>query len=573
MTMAVDLNDFHHDSAVDLLWELENTIGPALESLVTSCVHNLPELQEGLLNARCEPEAVERVIGKVEELAEKHGLSGFQSENEWGPVVPFNRTEGIPFPIQSFPDWLREFVEQEAEATQTPIDMGAMFGMAALATAVAGRFLIESKPGHFEPLNIYVMVAMPPASRKSSVIQDIAGPLYKFERAETDATAGERIASENSIKALNKRNDQLQKNAAKEDDPEKRNVLLGESEELALEIALKIKNTPAATRLIASDVTPERLAGLMCANGERMAIWSAEGGEVAEMMLGRYSANGRANIELYLKGHSGDPVIVDRQGTPKPIQMEHPCITMGLAVQPSVIQSLKGTRDRGILGRFLYSIPENTIGSRNVRSDPVPLKTARRYSDQIRCLLNTEGDRDPISLSDDARETWFKFSERIERGLAPYGEYEGITDWAGKLPGAVARIAGLLHCGELAGEAHPTSRPVSVNTMQRAVAIGKYLVDHALVAFSLLANGETDEAAQKLWRSITTLGKTEFRERELLQRVKGGIIDGKKEFQDAMANLESRGFVCKVEVPATTRRGRPRSQKWAVHPEALETHR
>jgi hypothetical protein len=58
-----------------------------------------------------------------------------------------------------------------------------------------------------------------------------------------------------------------------------------------------------------------------------------------------------------------------------------------------------------------------------------------------------------------------------------------MNDWAGKLAGAVARVAGLLHAADLAGVADPWSRPVSGRVMERAVRVGEYLIPHAQAAF------------------------------------------------------------------------------------------
>ena len=75
----------------------------------------------------------------------------------------------------------------------------------------------------------------------------------------------------------------------------------------------------------------------MAENNERIAVLSAEGGGVFSNMAGRYSSDGRANIEIYLNGHTGDYTPIDRIGR-EPILLNEPCLTIGLFVQPEVIR-------------------------------------------------------------------------------------------------------------------------------------------------------------------------------------------------------------------------------------------
>ena len=58
----------------------------------------------------------------------------------------------------------------------------------------------------------------------------------------------------------------------------------------------------------------------------------------------------------------------------------------------------------------------------------------------------------------------------IEATMRPDGGMETMTDYAGKVPGHAARIAGLLLCAEHA-EGDPQERPISLETMGRALGI------------------------------------------------------------------------------------------------------
>ncbi len=570
MSAAFDLNALHHDSAIDLLDRLNNATGLELEHLVSECLHSLPELQAAMILAGCDEDGVERLINRVDELANDLNHSGFREDNEWPPLDSFDRTEGSPFPLDTLPPSLRTFCEDLAEATQTPIDLAAMLSLAAIATAVQRKFEVHVREDYFEPLNIYVLAALPPAARKSAVVHKFEKVFRKHQRAKNEATLAERIETKNLISALKKRNDKLQHKAAKEEDEAVRGKLLQESKELAGEIFEREQKAPKELRVIASDVTAERLAELMSENDERMALWTAEGGTVTEMIRGRYTSNNRGNQEIWLMGHAGDGVSVDRKSDKNSIDMEHPAITMGLAVQPSVVRGLKDApelRDRGLLGRILYCFPRNLIGSRNVRVEASTRDSWRGFSDTILQLLNSEGDRSPIELSPEALEIWLQFSERIELELGEGGNLEQIPDWGGKLCGAVARIAGLLHCAEVL--VYLSGKPISAETMTKAVHIGEYLIDHALVAFSLIASHDSDPAARKLLRRINRMDVETFHQRDIHQAVKNGASPNTATTLAGLENLERRGHVRRVDRDAPqTRKGRKRSPLWEVRPKS-----
>jgi hypothetical protein len=70
---------------------------------------------------------------------------------------------------------------------------------------------------------------------------------------------------------------------------------------------------------------------------------------------------------------------------------------------------------------------------------------------------------------------------RLEPRLAPHAELAHITDWASKLLGAMARMAGLIHLAELVPTGWP--QPVGVRHVDAAARLGQYFLAHALATF------------------------------------------------------------------------------------------
>jgi len=169
--------------------------------------------------------------------------------------------------------------------------------------------------------------------------------------------------------------------AAAADGPE-RDALTAEATGLAQ--AAEETRIPARPQLIADDATPEAVASLLAEQGGRLAVLSAEGG-IFDIIAGRYSDT--PNMEVFLKGHAGDLLKVNRQGRQEYI--EHPALTMGLALQPSVLEEIarhRGFEGRGLLARFLYALPESLVGRRTIVPDPIPEAVAELYERNLAAL-------------------------------------------------------------------------------------------------------------------------------------------------------------------------------------------
>ena len=143
---------------------------------------------------------------------------------------------------------------------------------------------------------------------------------------------------------------------------------------------------PPVPRWLVDDATPEALAGLLATYG-RIALLSPEG-DVFDQMAGRYNQAAGPNLGVYLKGHAGDLLKVDRRGRP-PEYVERPCLTIGLAVQPEVLRGLAsrpGFGGRGLLARFLYSLPAEPGRPPPARRPTRPPAVADRYALELQAL-------------------------------------------------------------------------------------------------------------------------------------------------------------------------------------------
>jgi replicative DNA helicase len=499
---------------------------------------------------------------------------GTPEQNEppaWTEPAPFYASDLPVFPTHTLPAWLREFVEAEATATQTPADLPAMVSLAVVAASTAKKFVVEIRRGFIEPLNIYAIVSLPVANRKSQVHRDTAEPIERWEAKEARAAAPEIARAAAKLKILERVILRKQETAAKCDDPGRRGELAEEAAILAGELAEQ--KPPVTPRLLADDATPERLQTLLRDHGGRMAILSAEG-DLFDLIAGRYSPNGAPNLAVYLKGHSGDTLRVDRTGRP-PEFIKEPALTIGLTVQPETIRGLAakpGFRGRGLLARILYSLPNSILGRRKIDAPPVPEEIRAQYHEKIGALLSIrlrvdeDGNAVPrhLTLDDSARASFSTFMAWLEPQLAPLGELGFIADWAGKLAGAVARIAGLMHLAEHAGEREPWTCPISDQTLDAAIQIGEYLIPHARAAFAEMGTDPVIEAARDILEWITKAGRLEFTKRELFN-ARRGRFKRAKELDEPLELLAEHGYIREKITPGNPKGGRP-SQSFEVNP-------
>jgi len=440
---------------------------------------------------------------------------------EWPIPEPLQTARKLPvFPTQVLPSALREFVEAESMATQTPLDMAAMFALGAVATVTGGRVVVEPVPGWIEGTNLFLTVAMEPGSRKSAVERDVKAPIVEHER-----TLGEKelpnIAEAGSKRRMAEaRRDQAEKNAARAKTADRFAL---EQEALTAAHDVEAIVVPPLPRYFTADATPEALASLLAAHGGRMAVLSAEGG-IFDLMAGRYSS-GIPNLDVFLSGHAGDTLRVDRRNRPAEF-VDRPALTMVLAAQPHMLRKIGQNSEmsgRGLLDRFLYAVPVGNVGYRRSSPPSVPREVRTRYASAIVLLAASlaEYEREPyvLRLEPDAVAALTAWRETLEPRRRPDGDLGAMQGWASKLDGATVRIAGLLHLATHISTGF--GQPISVATMQDAIEVAKFLIPHAGAAFGQMGEEGPLEDARVILRWIIGGKRATFTRRECYRSHRG----------------------------------------------------
>lgn len=485
------------------------------------------------------------------------------------PFDPFDPIDGNlnkilqPFPIEHLPSEIQTYIEAVAESLQVPVDMVASLVLAALSLCIQGKFYVKVKSDWVEPVNLYMVVIGRPSERKSPVLKEIEEPIFSYMVEENEKRKPEIKKYELEKKILSGKLKTIQDALAKNGKNNKYTMQDAFDCQEELDDLEEVK----PLRLVMDDTTPEALVDAMKQNEEKMGILSAEGG-IFGVMAGRYSND--VNIDIFLKAYSGEYLALSRIGR-EGTELKHPYLTIGLAVQPQVIGEVmenKNFRGRGLLARFMYSIPNSRVGSRKYRTDPIKDVTRKVYEDLCKDLLAipdlTDFAERIITLSNEADLLSEEYNQWIEGKLLD--DLETIEDWAGKLHGNTMRIAGILHV--VKHRLNSVNVPLEEDTMKAAIEIGKYYLEHSKQAFEImdLTDPQNIKDAKYILSRIgdrsTKRDKiTEITKRDLQKMCKQ--FKKKEDMEPGLQCLLEHGYI-RIEEKRT--KGRP-STKIFINPE------
>ncbi|MDO5698140.1 MAG: YfjI family protein [Dermatophilus congolensis] len=486
----------------------------------------------------------------------------------WEPIIPLTPPRVLPpFPVDVFPPWVRDMVTETTTALQVPTDLPATLALAGLAIAAGGRADVTPMPGWVEPTNLYTVVALAPGSRKSRAFRDMTGPLYAAEQALCEATAPARIEANLRARRAREQAERAAQNAATEqNDPD---AALAEA--ISAACAAEQTDDVPEPRLIADDLTPESAVTLLAKHDGRLGLLSAEGGSFTTLTGTRYSA--AANLEPLLKAHAGDMMRIDRKGRPAE-RVERPALTIAFTTQPgnlAAIANAPEARERGLLARFLYCLPVNTVGNRQIGPPPISQGTRDEYGRHLAGLvtaLYALPERALITFDADAVDALDQLQRWIEPRLHPHtGSLAAVADWASKMAGAAVRIAGLLHLASHGPEG--IDSPIRGETMRAGEHVARYYLAHTLAVFDTLTADPDYDGARRILAWIDKTRPAEFTRRELHRALESKRFARASDLDAPLALLTERGYL-REHTQHNPKGGRP-SVAYHVHPDLNRT--
>lgn len=489
-----------------------------------------------------------------------------EAEQHWPEPVLLKELELPDLSADLLPSPYKEFTKSLALSLEVPEGMIILCILSIVSAACTKKFLVAPRSDWQEPINLYTLVAMPPANNKSLVLKKCTTPLLLWEISEDLKINQQRLKAKSEQKNLEIEIQNL-RNKLKNTNDTKSKIQI-EADILNAEYKLDGLVIPPTPKLFVNDVTPESLANAVYEQDGRLAILSDEGG-FFENIAGLYTG-GKANNDIVLKGIDGGDVRIERRDRSVRIK---PYLTIAIIAQPKVLKNL-GDRNaltgKGIQERFLYLIPKSNLGHRHLQGSPVPIQVENAYIDAVKQLLDVSIQKDdmgmlsarPLTLSDTADQIWQQWRHEIEPMLGPKGELQPCLGWGGKLVGVTLRLAGLLELMETG----PTATTISDRTMERAITLARNLIPHALAAFGLMTENPLLELAENVLDKIRDRNEPEITKTEIHRLLHGRIPDVKK-LDSVLTLLEDRGILRIREVETTP--GKRKTRKVEVNPALL----
>ena len=474
----------------------------------------------------------------------------------WEPPISFDHPTLPSFP-RVFSDWLQRFIDSTSKSIQVAPDLMGMLVLGTLATATQGRYRVQIKRGYSEPLNLFLCCALPPGCRKSAAFSLATKPLEDYEQEQAAFTSSLIKSKATERRVIQQAICNAESKAARTLDEGERDQWMQRVHTLTS--SLESCEVAHAPRLMADDVTPQKLVSLLQQH-KRISVMSSEAGVFSKMASS-------ATMDVYLKSWAGETIAVDRQSRAS-THIRNPLLTIALTVQPSVLSDLGGKaamHDRGLLGRILFSLPENLMGRREANPPSVPQEYLNEYRRNIRWLLNNKSNNAPLRFSSDALTSWVRFVASLEPRLRVDGDLGNMTEWAGKLAGHVARIAGLLHVARHLTDSRYIQ--ISASTVDAAITIGHYFIDHARAAFNSMHLDERVFNAQHVLQWIKANNEPSFRLRDAYQALKGNRrFRTMARLRDPIELLTEHHYIRELQILQYRRPGRKPSPTYEVSP-------
>lgn len=445
--------------------------------------------------------------------------------------------EPIPLPQAGFPPFLWEYIKAVAAYVQVFPEMCVLPLLSVLSLCVQDKAVIKDPWNeHTETLNLYSLTIAPPSERKSGTVKAFKSPVVRhvwdFNKS---IKHQQELAEYQSRRDLLLSERKTLTSAKKNRDPERLKKVILELQQLK----------PVTDKMmLADDVTPESLADLMQQNNNTMGIITDEGA-VLQVAGGLYS-NGVSNIDIYLKAYEGETYTQTRRSQPK-IVLDKPLLTMSIMLQPDLFDEIVSNKQfcgRGLIARFLFSLPREKAGHIRHDSPNIPTELKRKYNELIDRLLNLPISDTPIMADWESSRLLANYHDHCQKeqrkgGKFHYGE---LIKWMGKQFGRCMKLVGILHLCE-----HEPTETVTWNTTFQAIKLSMWLEGQALKALGSFSEEQYFKEAKYLLSRFEKV-EPKFKVRALKRVTIYNKQDGgTQKVYDLLKLLESYGYVEELE--------------------------
>jgi hypothetical protein len=360
--------------------------------------------------------------------------------------VPGDGVSYVPFPLETLPGPVQDFVTASAKAVMAPPAMVAVPALCVMAGAVGSAARLRLKRTWREASSLWAAVVAPSGSTKSPAFAQATRVLTDIEHKARDAY-------ESSLKKWRE---------AGEEGPE-----------------------PVRSRFRISDPTPEAVVKLLRSN-ERVrddASLTLTRDELAGWIgsFDRY-ANGSADLQFWIEVWGGTQVSRDRVGDGN-TTVHYPSCSITGTIQPRTLLDKLGQVhfETGFAARLMLVMPPPM--PKTWTEADVTQEVRDAYARLVRTMYAAPSDTE-VGLTPAAKKLWVAFYDEANAAmrLLPEGPCRAV---AAKGVTHVARLALVLHLAhKAAGETRGDD--VSETVMRRAIQLGTWLRDETLRVYHAL---------------------------------------------------------------------------------------
>lgn len=399
-----------------------------------------------------------------------------------------------PFPVETLPGPVAEFVSASAKAIGCDVSFIALPLLCCLARAVGNSRVIQVKQGWNEPAVLWGAIVAKSGSHKTPSMQQALKFLEAIQAKKISEHMGEleRYAIEKSVHEKNV----AEWKRLKSSDPPPT-----EPEE------------PVCTRYITADATIEALVGLLAKQFDGLLV---SRDELAGWLNFDEYKNGRGSgLGHWLSMWSASSLNVDRKtGQVRLLHIRRAAVSLIGGIQPGVLKGAIGREHMqdGLCARLLLAMPEPkpVVWTDEV----VDWAIESRMSQVFDALLSLEPGADeqgdffptPVPMTTEAKRVWIEYFNR-HRGESAGLDDDLVAAWT-KLEAYTARLALILQlCSWASGEADANA--IDESTMVNAIELSDWFGGEAKRVYGMFCESEKDVESREL--------------AELIRR-KGGVI-------------------------------------------------
>lgn len=402
------------------------------------------------------------------------------------PTTAHDSDKANPFPIWTLPGSVADMAQAIADTERTPTSLSGVCTLGFLSAAIGKGLTIQSGPDRRTRGNIYLLASADSGSGESESFRHAAKPFNEYESSLLEAWRSSTLPSLGAEKdILEAEISKLKRKAGNAEGPIERGEIEGKLAAKKITLA-NIEALLHAPALTVEDVTTEKLAAMLAANGETLASISPDAGSIVNNLLGRYSRLDRTDESVYLKAFSGDFLRVDRQKHVEPVLLKSPCLTALWLTQPDKLETLlkkKELTDGGLIPRLLVC---------HTRAEPleivdgstgIPAEVSAAYRSTIHAILKAYRHlEEPQTIQPSPKAIALMTSHFNKIVVRRRGELRDVTSYAARWNEQAWRLAVCIHAGEHSGQAH--EHELGAETAARAIELADWFADCQLEILS-----------------------------------------------------------------------------------------